>query len=191
MFNSNVVGYLGADAEAKNENGNEFITFRVAHSDRWKDAQGNVRESTQWIDCIMSGRPAVFEYLKQGTLVYVAGHTRLRCYSSAAARSFVAGATISVNVVELLGGGGDAVPRRLYSQDGQQHDVQKFFHTDCPGEVLTNGRGKEFAVDDNGWVMPIEQAQSMMQADDQAQAQQEPTQTTSAESTETKKGKKK
>lgn len=167
MFQSIVCGYLGADAEAKDENGNVFITFRVAHTDRWKDTAGNQKESTQWIDCIMSGHPAVFDYLKQGTLVYVSGHARLRCYSSAAARSFVAGCTISVVTLELLGGSGDAVPRRLFSHDGKQHDVQKFFHTDCPGEVLTNGRGKEFAVDDNGWVLPMEDAQQQMQQSEQ------------------------
>lgn len=172
MLQTIVCGYLGADAEAKNENGNEFITFRVAHTDRWKDATGVQKESTQWVDCIMSGKPNVFEWLKQGTLVYVVGHTRLRCYSSAHQRAFVAGITISVITIELLGGAGDAVPRRLYSQDGVMHDVQKFFHTDCPGEVLTNGRGKQFAVDDNGWVFPLEQAQSMMQADQQQQNQQ-------------------
>lgn len=172
MFQTTIVGYLGADAEAKNENGNEFITFRVAHTDRWKDANGVQKESTQWIDCIMSGHPNVFDYLKAGTLVYVTGHARLRCYSSAAARSFVAGITISVSVIELLGGSSDAVPKRLYSADGRQHDVQKFFFTDCPGEILTNGRGKEFAVDDNGWVMPMEQAQAQMaQQEQQAQAQ--------------------
>lgn len=190
MFQSIVVGYLGADAEAKNENGNEFITFRVAHTDRWKDANGNTKESTQWIDCIMSGRPAVFEYLKQGTLVYVSGHARLRCYSSAAARSFVAGCTVSVVTLELLGGAGDAVPRRLFSHDGKQHDVQKFFHTDCPGEVLTNGRGKEFAVDDNGWVMPLEDAQKMMQQDGQNPSDDGTTNPQTSGDSKTKKNKK-
>lgn len=186
MFQCIVVGYLGADAEAKNENGNEFITFRVAHTDRWRGSDGNQKESTQWIDCIMNGRPPVFDYLKQGTLVYVVGHARLRCYSSAVARSFVAGCTISVMSIELLGGAGDVVPKRLYSADGRQHDVQKFFHTDCPGEVLTNGRGKEFAVDDNGWVLPMDQARSMMQ-DQQQQAESNLSQSTQVSSTKSKK----
>lgn len=159
-----VCGYLGADAECKTEQGREFTTFRVAHSDRWTDANQQTHESTTWVDCIMSGHPNVAEYLKQGTLVYVSGHVKLRAYSSEKVRAFVAGMTISVVSVELLGGGSDAVPRRLYDRAGVMHDVRKYYYTDTPGEVLTNGRGREFAVDDNGWVFPMEEALQQMQA---------------------------
>lgn len=164
MLQAIVCGYLGADAECKSEQGREFTTFRVAHSDRWVDANQQTHESTTWVDCIMSGHPNVAEYLKQGTLVYVSGHVKLRAYSSEKVRAFVAGMTISVVTVELLGGGSDAVPRRLYDKAGIMHEVRKYYYTDTPGEVLTNGRGKEFAVDDNGWVFPMEEAQRQMQA---------------------------
>lgn len=164
MLQAIVCGYLGADAECKTEQGREFTTFRVAHSDRWVDANKQTHENTTWVDCIMSGHPNVVEYLKQGTLVYVSGHVKLRAYSSEKMRAFVAGMTISVVTVELLGGGSDAVPRRLYDKAGIMHEVRKYFYTDTPGEVLTNGRGKEFAVDDNGWVFPMEEAQQQMQA---------------------------
>ena len=164
MLQAIVCGYLGADAERKTEQGREFTTFRVAHSDRWVDANQQTHESTTWVDCIMSGHPNVAEYLKQGTLVYVSGHVKLRAYSSEKVRAFVAGMTISVVTVELLGGGSDAVPRRLYDKAGIMHEVRKYYYTDTPGEVLTNGRGREFAVDDNGWVFPMEEAQKQMQA---------------------------
>ena len=163
MLQAVVCGYLGADAECKTEQGREFTTFRVAHSDRWVDANQQTHESTTWVDCIMSGHPNVAEYLKQGTLVYVSGHVKLRAYSSEKVRAFVAGMTISVVTVELLGGGSDAVPRRLYDKAGIMHEVRKYYYTDTPGEVLTNGRGREFAVDDNGWVFPMEEAQKQMQ----------------------------
>ena len=164
MLQTTVVGYLGADAITKNENGKEFTTFRVAHSDRWKDEAGQTHESTQWVDVIMSGRPAVADWLKQGTLVYVNGHAKLRAYSSAQARAFVAGITISNPVVELLGGVTDSVPGKLYDEQGHQVDVLKYFHVEVASCFLTNGRGKRFAVDDNGWVMPIEQAPAEVQA---------------------------
>ena len=164
MLQAVVCGYLGADAECKTEQGREFTTFRVAHSDRWTDANQQTHESTTWVDCIMSGHPNVAEYLKQGTLVYVSGHVKLRAYSSEKVRAFVAGMTISVVTVELLGGGSDAVPRRLYDKAGVMHEVRKYYFTDTPGEVLTNGRGKEFAVDDNGWVFPMEEAQQQILA---------------------------
>lgn len=164
MLQTTVVGYLGADAVTKNENGKEFTVFRVAHSDRWKDEAGQTHESTQWVDVIMSGRPAVADWLKQGTLVYVNGHARLRAYSSAQARAFVAGITISNPIVELLGGVSDSVPGKLYDEQGHQVDVLKYFHVEVASCFLTNGRGKRFAVDDNGWVMPIEEAPTEVQA---------------------------
>lgn len=163
MLQAIVCGYLGADAECKTEQGREFTTFRVAHSDRWVDANQQTHESTTWVDCIMSGHPNVAQYLKQGTLVYVSGHVKLRAYSSEKVRAFVAGMTISVVTIELLGGGSDVVPRRLYDKAGVMHEVKKYYFTDTPGEVLTNGRGREFAVDDNGWVFPMEEAQRQMQ----------------------------
>lgn len=181
MLQAIVCGYLGADAECKTEQGREFTTFRVAHSDRWTDANQQTHESTTWVDCIMSGHPNVAEYLKQGTLVYVSGHVKLRAYSSEKVRAFVAGMTISVVTVELLGGGADAVPRRLYDRAGVMHDVRKYYYTDTPGEVLTNGRGKEFAVDDNGWVFPMEVAQQQMQAQDAQQQSEAKLEATSAD----------
>lgn len=163
MLQATICGYLGADATVKNENGREFTTFRVAHTDRWTDAAGQTKETTQWIDVILGGRPAVVSYLKAGTLVYVSGHTRLRCYSSEKARGFVAGMTISAVHIELLGGKTDPVPRRLYDSDGAIHDVIKYFHTDAPGTILMNQRGDRFAVDDNGWVLPMADAPADVQ----------------------------
>lgn len=163
MLQATIAGYLGADAETKSENGKEFTTFRVAHSERWTDGNGQARESTQWVDVIMTGRPNVAAYLKGGTLVYVSGHARLRCYSSEKARGFVAGLTISAVHIELLGGKTDAVPRRLYDNDGVMHEVNKYYHTNMAGGILMNQRGDRFAVDDNGWVLPMQEAPSDVQ----------------------------
>lgn len=163
MLQASVVGYLGADAEVKNVNGQEFTTCRVAHSDRWRDQAGQTHESTQWIDLTLNGRPNVVEFLKQGTLVYAAGHVKLRCYSSEKARGFVAGLTISVVTIELLGGNSDAVPARLYDASGNMVDVTKYYHCELSGAQLTNGRGKLFVSDDNGWVLPLQQAPAEVQ----------------------------
>lgn len=182
MLQSFVIGYLGADAEVKGENGKEFTTFRVAHSERWKDANGVEHDTTQWVDVILNGKPNVVEYLKAGTLVYAAGHCKLRCYSSEKARGFIAGITISAVTIELLGGQSDMVPKKLYSSDGKMHDIYKYYYCqDSRGEVLTNGRGKEYAVDDNGWVLPLEQAQAQVAAQKQAEQAQQAEQTQQAQ----------
>lgn len=163
MFKTICVGHVGADAVTKSENGRTFTTFRVAHSERWTDANGQQRETTQWIDCIMNDRPKVCDYLVKGALVYVSGNARLRCYSSEKARGFVAGITINNPSVELLGGKADLVPSKLYDSAGIMHDVNKFYHVDnanLQDPILRNAQGRAFAVDDNGWVLPLDMVQN-------------------------------
>ena len=50
-----VIGNLGVDAEVKNANGKEFISFKVADTSRFTDQKGTVSETTTWINCAMSG----------------------------------------------------------------------------------------------------------------------------------------
>lgn len=181
MLISTCIGYLGSDAEAKSANGKEFITFRVAHSDRWTDDAGQTHENTYWVDCIMSGKPKVFAWLKKGQLVYVSGSMSLRVYSSAKDRCMKAGATINVRNIELLGGKGDDMPSVLFSAiDGVQVDVQKWYH--APSLVrgenmpdflpLVSRSQQRYVVDRAGWIYPyVEQQQ-----DGQQQQQQQPAQ---------------
>lgn len=162
MLQAILVGNLGADAQVQSSNGSEFVSFRVAHNDRWKDDNGQVHESSVWVDCTMNGKPAVFEYLRAGTMVFVQGALSTRVYSSAKDRCMKAGIKISVQRVELLGGQADPIPRQLVDETGTLHDVTKYYHTDVAGCVLNSLRGNQFAVDDNGWVVPLEQAQQQI-----------------------------
>ena len=103
MFLANVIGYLGADAEVKTADGREFVTFRIAHTRKYKDAQGTNHETTQWIDCVISGRPNVTQYLQKGVQVYVSGLVELRVYDSAKDHCKKAGVQVRVQSIELLG----------------------------------------------------------------------------------------
>ena len=158
---TNLIGYLGADAECKNVNGNEFITFRIANTNKWTDENGNVHEETTWYDCTMNGRPKVFEFLKKGQLVFVSGPQKLRVYSSAKDRCMKCGVTISVLNVELLGSRSDDVPGILYTEDGQTEiKIGKFFYAPAmtrgkkepENVILVSKSGERFVVDRDGWV---------------------------------------
>ena len=161
MFQNFLIGHLGADAESKNSNGKEFITFRIANTDKWTDDAGQVHENTTWVDCIMNGTPGVFPYLKKGQLVYVSGPMSLRVYSSAKDKCMKAGATINVRQIELLGSKSNDIPSVLYTEDGKTEvAVYKYFFAptakDLPktGEVLVlvSRLGERFKVDEDGWV---------------------------------------
>lgn len=166
MLQGNVIGYLGGDAETKTSDGREFTTFRVANTDRWKDAQGNVKETTQWIDCVLDGKPAVTEYLKRGTLVFVQGHLKTRVYSSAKDRCMKAGITINVRTIELLGGKTDPMPSQVVDSNGVLHNVTKWYH--CADlqrnnfqpefvQVMHPRVGEIYNVDRKGFLYPIAQ----------------------------------
>lgn len=158
MLQVTLIGNVGADAVRKAGDGYEFVSFRVCHNDRYTDSAGVRHESTMWVDCVMDKDAKVVEYIKAGTQVYVTGSLSLRVYSSAKDHCMKAGATIRVQRLELLSGKSDPVPGRLIDNDGVVHEVQKYFHCDAAGCFLHNERGAQFASDDNGWVLPIENA---------------------------------
>ncbi|MFZ9208538.1 MAG: single-stranded DNA-binding protein [Sediminibacterium sp.] len=97
------IGNLGKDAVLNNVNGKNVINFTVAHTERYKDAQGNQKDKTTWVDCAYwTDRTGIAPYLKKGTQVYVEGTPDVRTYTTQDGRN---GATLSVRVasVQLLG----------------------------------------------------------------------------------------
>lgn len=157
MLIATLIGNLGANAEIKSADGREFVSFRVAHNDSYKGADGNRVESSMWVDCTMScsnGRPAVLPYLTKGTAVCVVGQVSTRVYSSEKDRCMKAGLKLHVQRVELIGAAGDNCPRRLFTKDGAMVDVLKYFHADTQEKTLYDQRGNAYTIAEGGWVCP-------------------------------------
>lgn len=157
MLIATLIGNLGANAEIKTADGREFVSFRVAHNDSYKGADGTRVESSMWVDCTMScsnGRPAVLPYLTKGTAVCVVGQVSTRVYSSEKDRCMKAGLKIHVQRVELIGAAGDNCPRRLYTKDGVMVDVLKYFHAETKESTLYDQRGNAYTIAEGGWVCP-------------------------------------
>lgn len=103
MIKLQVIGNLGKDALVNNVNGKSVINFTVAHTERFKDAQGNQKDRTTWVDCAYwTDRTAVAPYLKKGTQVFVEGQPDVRTYTTQDGRN---GASLTLRVlsVQLLG----------------------------------------------------------------------------------------
>lgn len=160
MLKCEIIGNLGADAQVKGENGKQFISFNVAHTDKWADEAGTVHEQTQWVSCIINDvNTKVLPYLLKGKTVYVRGDARLRVFSSEKERRMVAGMTVNVREVELLGGSSDEVPRQLITFDGILVPTYKAYYIDPqmpkkPTELFDKNMQK-FAVDKNGFVTKV------------------------------------
>lgn len=77
-----LTGNIGKDAEVKDlNNGNSVINFSVAHTEKWKDKQGNPQEKTVWVDCSwFINNTSIAQYLKKGTKVLIEGEPTARAY---------------------------------------------------------------------------------------------------------------
>lgn len=103
MIKLQVIGNLGKDAIVNNVNGKNVINFTVAHTERFKDAQGNQKDRTTWVDCAYwTDRTAVAPYLKKGTQVFVEGQPDVRTYTTQDGRNG-ASLTLRIASVQLLG----------------------------------------------------------------------------------------
>ena len=104
MVKLQVIGHLGRDGVVNNVNGKAVINFTVAHSEKFKDAQGVQKDKTLWVDCAYwTERTGIAPYLKKGTQVYAEGTPDIRTYT---AKDGSQGTTLSLRVssVQLLGG---------------------------------------------------------------------------------------
>ena len=166
MFKATIIGNLGANAELHNENGSEFVTFKVAHNERFKSKDGSVNERSVWVSCILNGRAdGLMPYLVKGATVALFGDLRLKTYHSAKMHSLVAGADLFVRSIDLVGSRPDTIPSRLYDTDGIEHSVSKWYYCDtAKGRQLLTQSGDMYTVDANGWVSPM--ADTNQPADD-------------------------
>lgn len=106
MIKLEIIGNLGADAEIKQYNGNKFVSFRVAHTDKWVDQQtGVINSQTTWISCSLNGDgKGLTPYLKKGTKVFVRGTPNFVVYSSPKTHKMETGINLFVRDIELCGG---------------------------------------------------------------------------------------
>ena len=106
MIRLQVIGHLGKDGVVNNVNGKNVINFTVAHSEKYRDAQGVQKDKTLWVDCAYwTEKTAIAPYLKKGTQVYAEGVPDIKTYTTTDGRQ---GSTLSLRIlnVQLLGGRG-------------------------------------------------------------------------------------
>lgn len=178
MLKAEMIGNLGADAQVKRGDGYEFISMRVANTEKWKDDSGQEHTETQWIDVTyQKSDSALLPYLKSGVKVFVRGFVRTRVYSSEKDRKMKAGLTISAQEIELCGGVSDSVPRQLIiPETGDIVDVAKYYQANVDTKgwkksdsgVLVDKAGNQYKLVKDGWVapmQPVEQPEEQPQGD--------------------------
>lgn len=120
MLKTQMIGHIGQDAVAKVVSGydKQAVSFTVAHTERYKNAQGTPTEKTTWIECTMwrtKEQLAVVPYLVKGQLVYLEGKIEAASYVDKETGELKQKLRLNLQDVQLLGA---SVANR--QQQGQQ-----------------------------------------------------------------------
>ena len=105
MIKIQAIGHIGKDCVVKEINGKNVINFSVAHSEKYKDAQGVQHERTTWVECAYwTDKTAIAQYLTKGKTVYAEGIPSADAYAD---KSGNPAATLRMRCIniQLLGGG--------------------------------------------------------------------------------------
>jgi len=74
-----LIGHLGKDPESRSTpTGKKVAHFSLAVSNRWKSAEGEAREATEWVNIEVWGRLGEIcqQYLHKGSLVFLEGRLK-------------------------------------------------------------------------------------------------------------------
>lgn len=146
MIKVEVIGNLGADAQLQEKNGNRFVSFRVANTDKWTDkATGQIIESTQWISCTLNGDGgALTPYLKKGSKVFIRGNAQFVIFSSAKTHQMEVGVNLFVREIELCGGQKENQQTAQQPQQPPQQPTQQPAQTSHKGKKQQNTDNMSF-----------------------------------------------
>lgn len=102
MLKAIIIGNIGQDAVIKEFGTAKYISFSVAHTESYKDKNGEKIEKTQWVSCLKHGESAVLQYLKKGTKVYVEGDLSVKTFDVSGSTQVAVNCQVSR--IELIGG---------------------------------------------------------------------------------------
>lgn len=104
MLKLQAIGHLGKDSTINNVNGKTVINFNVAHTEKYKDANGMDIQKTVWVGCAYwTDKTKVAQYLLKGTQVFVEGIPDVKTYQNNQ-NEVKANLILRVNNIQLLGG---------------------------------------------------------------------------------------
>lgn len=110
MLQCEVIGNIGSDAEIKEFSGKKYVSFNVAHSEKRKDSNGTMVESTTWVSVLWYGDGGgLTQYLKKGCKVFVRGRLSVKPYQDRNGNTQVA-VNVNANEVNLCGFKGEQTP---------------------------------------------------------------------------------
>ena len=97
------IGNLAADAKIVKIGSDEFVSFRIGCSRKYRDADNVEHENTQWVSILRKGNGGgLVQYLKKGTKVYVSGNVEIKPYRGSDGEYYVS-TQVMAREIELCG----------------------------------------------------------------------------------------
>jgi len=87
-----LIGYLGRDPETRfTPSGSKVANFSLAVTSRWRGAEGEAKERTNWFNIEAWGRLGEIcqEYLHKGSLVYLEGRLQTEQYEHEGEKRYI------------------------------------------------------------------------------------------------------
>lgn len=103
MIKMTAIGHLGSQATLNNVNGKQVINMNLAHSEKYKDAQGNIVNKSVWISVSWwSESSKILQYLQKGAQIFVEGIPSVDVYKNKDGQT-VPQLRLRATMVQLLG----------------------------------------------------------------------------------------
>lgn len=147
MIHLSAIGHLGQDCVIRDIAGRnqKTISFSLAHTEKYRDAQGVQQERTTWISCTLwrdNDRTAIAQYLVKGALVHVSGIPTAHGYQG---RDGQIRGDLKLNVkeVSLL-----SVPKRENAPSNYEQTLSTYQNQTAPATAPVAGTGPVPPPDD-------------------------------------------
>jgi single-strand DNA-binding protein len=161
MIKLQIIGNLGKDCIVKEVNGKNVINFSVAHSEKFRDAQGNEKERTTWVECAYwIEKTNVAQYLTKGRTVYAEGYPQADAYAN---KDGQPAATLRMRVtnIQLLssgntsGGEGGSTQQQYPTSNTPENSIDKNNYSHAASPTTAVNKSDEELDGANGSDLPF------------------------------------
>lgn len=116
------LGYVGQDPEITDK----YAKFSLGCTEKWKDQSGQYQSKTEWIDCIVFGKPIsiVDRFVKKGSQIHVEGKLTSNIWTKKDGTK-TKSTSVAVQNITLIGGGSNQGSSNYGQQEEQQGETPK------------------------------------------------------------------
>lgn len=121
-----LIGRLGKDPEGRfTPTGRKVSGFSLAVDNRWKSADGEPKQSTDWFNIEVWGRLAEIcdEYLHKGSLVFIEGRLRIDRYEDEGQTKYFT--KIVATTMQMLDKKGAEEPVMQVEEEAGSYDIME------------------------------------------------------------------